>query len=149
MIWGGFATVGTTPVVFVQGKMNFESYVDILADNLLTKASLITSGDYLFQQSNAAVHVCESSRPWFEANFVKLLEWPAQSPYLNQMENLWGILAREVYKNGMQYKNKQELMNSIKEAWKNIPKNVLKELTNSMTPRLMQVIEKKNDSIDY
>lgn len=149
MIWGGFATVGTTPIVFVQGKMNSESYVDILADNLLPIAPLITSGDYLFQQDNAAVHVSESSRSWFEANFVKLLEWPAQSPDLNPMENLWGILAREVYKNGMQYKNKQELMTSIKKAWKNIPKNVLKELTNSMTSRLIKVIEKKGDIINY
>ncbi|GBM36738.1 hypothetical protein AVEN_171851-1 [Araneus ventricosus] len=49
MVWGGFATEGTTPIVFVQGRMNSESYVDILADNLLPEAPLITSGDYLFQ----------------------------------------------------------------------------------------------------
>ncbi|GBL86666.1 hypothetical protein AVEN_230574-1 [Araneus ventricosus] len=49
MVWGGFATEGTTPIDFVQGRMNSESYVDILADNLLPEAPLITCGDYLFQ----------------------------------------------------------------------------------------------------
>ncbi|GBL74151.1 hypothetical protein AVEN_231040-1 [Araneus ventricosus] len=57
MVWGNFVTEGTTPIVFVQGRMNSESYVDILADNLLPEAPLITSEDYLFQQDNASVHV--------------------------------------------------------------------------------------------
>ncbi|GBL94094.1 Transposable element Tc3 transposase [Araneus ventricosus] len=95
MVWGGFATEGTTPIVFVQGRMNSDGYVDILADNLLTEAQLITSGDHLLQQGNASVHVSQTSKSWFDANFVKLLEWP------------------EVYKNGIQYQNKEELMSSI------------------------------------
>ncbi|GBM73692.1 Transposable element Tc3 transposase [Araneus ventricosus] len=74
MVWGGFATEGTTPLVFVQGRMNSESYVDILADNILPEAPLITSGDYLFQQGNASVHISETSKSWFDANFVKLFD---------------------------------------------------------------------------
>ncbi|GBM73525.1 Transposable element Tc3 transposase [Araneus ventricosus] len=111
MVWRGFGTEGTNPIVFVQCRMNSESYVDILADNLLPEAPLITSGGYLFQQyngqDNASVYVSQTSKSWFDANFVKLLDWPARSPDLNPMENLWGILAHEVYKNGIQYQNNQ------------------------------------------
>ncbi|GBO23512.1 Transposable element Tc3 transposase [Araneus ventricosus] len=98
MVWGGFATEGTTSIVFVQGRVNSESYVDILADNLLPEAPLIMSGVYLFQQDDASVHVSETSKSWFDANFVKLLDWPARCLDLNPVENLWGILAHEVYK---------------------------------------------------
>ncbi|GBM06927.1 Transposable element Tc3 transposase [Araneus ventricosus] len=112
--------------------MNSESYVDISPDNLLPETPLIMSGDYFFQQNNASVNVSQASKSWFEANFVKLLDWPARSPDLNPMENRWGILAHEVYKNGIQYKNKQELMSSIEKARIKIPKNALKELSNSV-----------------
>ncbi|GBN83252.1 hypothetical protein AVEN_193027-1 [Araneus ventricosus] len=88
MGWGGFATEGTTPIVFVQGRMNSDSYVDVLADNLLPEAPLITSADYLFQQDNASLHVSQTLKSWFRANFVKLIDWPDKSPDLNPMENL-------------------------------------------------------------
>ncbi|GBL83753.1 Transposable element Tc3 transposase [Araneus ventricosus] len=129
--------------------MNSQSYVDILADNLLPEAPLITSGDYLFQQDNASVHVSQTSKSWFDANFVKLHDWPFRGPDLNPMENLWDILAHEVYKNGIQYQNKQELMSSIEKAWIKISKNILKELSNSMTSKLIKVIEKKGEIINY
>ncbi|GBN05524.1 Transposable element Tc3 transposase [Araneus ventricosus] len=123
--------------------MKSDSYVHILADNLLPEAS----EDYLLQQDNASVHVSPISKSWFDANFVKLLDWPARSSNLNPMENLWGILAHEVYKNGIQYQNKQELMSFIEKAWIKISKNFLKELSNSMTSRLIKVIEKKREII--
>ncbi|GBO29279.1 Transposable element Tc3 transposase [Araneus ventricosus] len=121
MGWGGFATEGSTPIVFVQGRMNSESYVDVLADNLLPEAPLITSADYLFQQDNASLHVSQTLKSWFRANFVKLIDWPAKSPDLNPMENLCCILAHEVYKNGTRYQNKQELMSAIGKARKKFP----------------------------
>ena len=150
MVWAGYAASGTTEIVFLQGKMNSNSYVDMLGDNLLPEAPLITSGDYLFQQDNASIHVSAAAKSWFDANSVKLLtDWPAKSPDLNPIENLWGILAHEVYKNGTQYHNKRELMSSIEKAWKNIPVSTLKKLTSSMTSRLIKVIENKGELINY
>lgn len=149
MVWGGFAAKGTTPIVFMQCKTNSQTYLDILAENLLPEAPLITSGEYLFQQDNASIHVSAASKSWFQANSVKLLDWPARSPDLNPMENLWGILAREVYKNGTQYKNKHDLMSAIKLAWEKIPKQTLTKLSQSMTARMINVIEKKGDFLNY
>ena len=34
---------------------------------------------------------------------VKLLDWPALTPDLNPIENLWGIVARQVYDGGRQF----------------------------------------------
>ena len=47
--------------------------------------------------------------------------WPALLPDLNPIENIWGILAKEVYKNGQTYKNTSDLWDAICKAWYEIP----------------------------
>lgn len=149
MVWGAFAANGTTPIVFINRTMNSDRYVDMLGESLLPEAPLITSGDYIFQQDNASIHVSTSAKLWFEANSVNLLDWPARSPDLNPIENLWGLLAREVYKNGTQYHCTQDLVVAIEDAWEKISVDTLKDLSGSMTSRLIQVIEKKGSFLDY
>ena len=58
------------------------------------------------------------------------MEWPANSPDLNSMENLWGILFRTV--DGKQYNNASELWTSIIFVWENVNVSVLQKLVNSM-----------------
>lgn len=65
--------------------------------------------------------------------------WPAKSPDLNPIENLWGILARAVYVNGKQYDTKMELVKAIKKAWAAIPVSTLENLVQSMKKRCMEV----------
>ena len=67
---------------------------------------------------------------------------------LNPIENQWGILARDVYKKGTQYANKNELTSSIEMAGKNISKQILIRLSESMIGRLITVIEKKGSFVE-
>ncbi|RWS08468.1 hypothetical protein B4U79_07644, partial [Dinothrombium tinctorium] len=54
---------------------------------------------------------------WFRANGMSVIDWPARCPDLNPIENLWGCLAREVYKNSRQVENISELDSEIQFAW--------------------------------
>lgn len=149
MVWAGFSANGITPIVFWDKKVDSAAYQDMLAENLLPIAPLITSGDYLFQQDNATIHVSSASKSWFEVNFVKLLDWPSRSPDLNPMENMWSILCHEIYKNGKQYDCKSALISAIKCAWENLPKQTLQKLSESMTSRMIKIIEKKGNILNY
>ncbi|KAG3095181.1 hypothetical protein PI125_g16317 [Phytophthora idaei] len=42
------------------------------------------------------------------------MEWPAKSPDLNPIENMWGVLARAVYANGRQFETRGSLISTIK-----------------------------------
>ncbi|CAD6191403.1 unnamed protein product [Caenorhabditis auriculariae] len=73
----------------------------------------------IYQQDNASVHASNSTLAWFAANNVVLLDWPACSPDLNSVENLWSVLVRRVYANAKQYTTVNDLKKS--DSCRNIP----------------------------
>ena len=61
-----------------------------------------------------------STMQWLKSKYINLLDWPCQSPDLNQMENLLGLLVRKVYKNEAQFQTTDRLKVAITDAWDGI-----------------------------
>ena len=76
------------------------------------------------------------------------MEWPAVSPDLNPIENLWGILARDVYRNARQFQTKEQLKEQVMRSWADIGSATLENLVNSMPKRCRDVKRAKGGSID-
>jgi len=55
-----------------------------------------------------------------DENYLTVLDWPAKSPDLNPIENLWGIIVRHVYANGRQYGNATDLKRETSICWSDI-----------------------------
>ena len=102
-----------------------------------------------FQQDNAKIHVSRSTKRWFEAQNIPLLDWPNRSPDLNPMENLWAILARRVYANNKQYETVQELKDAITTAFAELDQEVIDNLVRSMPNRIYQLINRNGVLTDY
>jgi transposase len=70
--------------------MNDEKYLKLLRDELLPE--LAAAGEpMVFMQDNAPCHTLVVRR-FFADNNIERLEWPAESPNLNQIENFWAIV---------------------------------------------------------
>ncbi len=60
---------------------------------MLTSADqLFKDADFIFQQDLAPAHTAKSTKSWLNDHGVGVLDWPANSPALNPIENQWGIV---------------------------------------------------------
>lgn len=86
------------------------------------------------------MHVSRSTKVWFIDHGIVLLGWPACSPDLNPMENIWSWQSRQLYKANRQYESVQELRNALIETWRQITPAFLENYVNSMKNRIFEVI---------
>ena len=75
--------------------------------------------------------------------------WPARSPDLNPVENIWGIIVRHIYADQKQYNSVAELKVVVSECWEDMEPKVLENLVGSILIQTYQVIERKRCPIEY
>ncbi len=56
--------------------------------NLPSAEQLFKDADFIFQQDLAPAHTAKSTKSWFNDHGVTVLDWPANSPDLNPIDNL-------------------------------------------------------------
>lgn len=149
MLWAAFGYHGKTELAIIKGNMDATDYTTVLKDFLLPCGKNIGGKNFIFQQDNAPIHKAKHTLEWFSKRKINVLEWPAYSPDLNPIENLWGILVRRVYANGKQYGSVDELTDGIVECWENILEPDLQRLVDSMPNRICEVIQKNGNSTKY
>ena len=78
-----------------------------------------------------------------------MLGWPAKSPDLNIIENVWSILARDVYENSRQFDTVTQLKIAIEQAWERLSPEKLKKLYDSCHRRMISVIQRSGKATFY
>ena len=77
------------------------------------------------------------------------MEWPAQSPDLNIIENIWLYMKRELQKSAVDITTKNDLLREIQSVWRNIELDYIRNLYQSISDRLNNVIEMKGHLTKY
>lgn len=149
MVWGAFAFNGKTNLAFPKGRLNALAYQNVLEDNLLLFAEMIAGPFFEFRQDSAPIHTAKTTWQWFLDNGVQVMDWPALSPDLNPMENVWAMLTRAVYAGGKQYNSTDELQASIISSWEQLQQNKLKTLITTLPNQIYKVCVKQGMFIGY
>lgn len=113
MVWGGFSPKGTLELAFPSCRMNSVEYVDLLKMNLLPFLSPNQEINYIFQQDNAPFLSTKETKGWIRLENVEVLEWPACSPDMNPIGNVWGILVSKLYSNNRKHNSVAELKSAV------------------------------------
>ena len=77
------------------------------------------------------------------------MEWPAQSPDLNIIENIWLYMKRELQKSVVDITTKNDLLREIQSVSRNIELDYVRNLYQSIPDRLNNVIEMKGHLTKY
>ncbi len=142
MIWAAMSSAGVGPLCFLKSTVNAAIYQEILEHFMLL---LLTSFmEMLISFSSRAWHLpttAKSTKSWFNDHGVTVLDWPANSPDLNPIENLWGIVKRKM--RDTRPNNADDLKAAIKETWASIPPQQCHKLITSMPRRIEALIKAK------
>lgn len=149
MVWIGFSRRGKTPIATISTKMNSDNYIELLDSVLIPFMENKMDDNFIFQQDNAAIHVSKKTMSWFSERNIRVMEWPARSPDLNPVENLWGILARRVYSGGRQFGTVSALQKCVREEWNKIQQTTLDNLIDTMPNRIFETIRKNGKTTKY
>jgi transposase len=150
MFWGCFSRRGVGPIVFLSGRVTGASHVDILRKHAVpTMRRTFLKGKGRFQEDNARPHTVKVAKEFWEKTGLRKLSWPAQSPDLNPLENLWAEVKRSVQNRKKQPSSLAELDRHVVKAWKNIPTSLIKSLVDSMPRRIEAVIAAKGGPTKY
>ncbi|GBM97248.1 hypothetical protein AVEN_254932-1 [Araneus ventricosus] len=112
-----------------------------LRSRRLVNAPMLTAVHRRRRLEFARCHTARSACAWFEEHQDEftVLPWPANSPDLNPIENLWDHLDRVVRAMGPQPRNLAQLATALESAWLNIPVNTFRNLIDSLPARLAAV----------
>lgn len=147
LVWGCFSYKGVGRLVKIDGKMTGESYVQLLKDNFSHSVRKMRMRRFVFQQDNDPKHTSRVAKQYFESKKWEILEWPPQSPDLNPIEHLWGILDSKIPITSRT--SLPSFWEGMQEGWEAIPEDVLRKLVESMPSRLQAVIENHGEHTKY
>ncbi len=148
MIWAAMSSAGVGPLCFLKSTVNAAIYQEILEHFMLPSADkLYGDADFIFQQDLAPAHTAKGTKSWFNDHGVTVLDWPANSPDLNPIENLSGIVKRKM--RDTRPNNADDLKAAIKEVWASIPPQQCHKLITSMPRRIEAVIKAKGAPTKY
>lgn len=145
--WGAIYLGGRSSIEIIEGIMTASVYRDILQRRMLP---LIPKKGYkkpFFQQDNDSKHTSRLLKEFFIEKKVKVIDWPACSPDLNPIENVWAFLKKAVEKREPQ--STSELKQMVVEEWGLIPQLHIDNCIKSMPRRISDVIVAKGKKIKY
>ncbi|GFT86562.1 uncharacterized protein TNCV_641371 [Trichonephila clavipes] len=85
---------------------------------------------------NATCHRTLAVQDCLDSEGIQRLVWPARSPDLNPIENVWDALGRQVAGRDYPPTNKNTLIRALTEEWDKLPQQLLDNVVQSMVRRV-------------
>lgn len=152
MIWGLISWDGVGPLIFVEGTMDGDLYKEVLKHHVepLLVDLLMTTGEvHTYMDDNAPCHRTNDIEEYCDQRGIKREWWPARSPDMNPIENLWSWIKQKLARLDNKPRTLQELKEKIEEIWYQIPVEYVRTLISSMPRRIGALRQAKGWNTKY
>lgn len=146
MVWSCITWEGVGYLVFIDTTMDKHLYKRILEEDFIETIDYynLKKDDILFMHDNDRKHTANIVTDWLRDQKIETVNWPAQSPDLNPIENIWALLKNRLYSNyTMPPSSIKELKKRIVDIWYSITPEEVRPYILSMHKRCNEVIKAK------
>ncbi|GFT09515.1 transposable element Tcb1 transposase [Trichonephila clavipes] len=103
----------------------------------------------IFQSDNARPQVARIVQRFFVNHQIELLPWPARSPDLSPIENMWSMVAQRLTQITPLAATPDQLWQRVEAAWSAITQEYIQSLFESMPRRVAAVISNNGGYSGY
>ncbi|GFV98655.1 transposable element Tcb1 transposase [Trichonephila clavipes] len=134
MVWGGIGHHSPTPLVRIADTLNNQRYISEVLEPVVIPylQGLATA---IFEEDNAQPHVVRIVQRFFANHQIELLPWPALSPDLSLIGNMWSMVAQRLTQITPPDATPDQLWQRVETAWSAVPQEHIQSLFESMPRR--------------
>ena len=167
-VYGGISAHGKTELVFVSGTtghskvyynskgklsgVGAEEFQDIMEKKLIPDVQQIEAAaggsSFTWLIDNAPGHSAKTTKQFLSKKGIDYCkDWPANSPDLNPIENVWAWMKQKVY--SKHYSSLAELKRAVLETWAALPDSMCSNLMRSLHTRKSICLERNGGHTGY
>ena len=171
MVWACFSGMKVGPLIVCEsGNVNTDRYIEILENGAVSyigslsnpssgsdTTTTLNNDTVLFMHDNAPCHTARKVTQYLKTKRIPIMKWPAQSPDLNPIENLWTMFKDEFHKRLIQLNIKPSTRPEVlkkchelmRQVWRDQGMQLINKLIESMPKRCAAVIKAKGGHSKY
>lgn len=141
-VFGAISMCGLSKLIVVKPHFNSAGYCKTVEQAILHSKR---SRTYVLYHDRYPAHTSRQTQTWMAQHNLQTVVLPPKSPDLNPIENVWGIISREIFEGTKTYSSAESLVAAVQAAWDRVQldRGLRRQLMGIMPERLQAVIKAK------
>ncbi|GFT95334.1 transposable element Tcb2 transposase [Trichonephila clavipes] len=150
LVWGGIMLGSRTDLhIFDAGSVKGTRYCNEILLPYVRLFRGVMGLQFLFMDDNAPCHRIVAAEQLLESEDIERMDWPARSPDLNPIEQVWDFLGRRLAARTLPPVTIRELQLALQDEWAAMPQQLIDTLILSMDRRCETCLAVRGDHIPY
>ena len=153
-IWGAISMDFKSDLVILPRgeRMTSKRYISMIlntAAHPFYEKVMEHCGDAIWQEDGAPYHTSKLTRDYEKSLVMAVIDWPAQSPDLNPIENLWATMKLRISKRRHRISCIEEMEDVLREEWDKLTAEDWRKCVASFQARCKAVIKNRGGMTRY